>query len=138
MRYVLTASGVPVGYLHLAGSPRTCGDPHPYAAFFDSGLAEVAGRFGTALVLSHGPRARPNPRQRRLRREAHAEQSRWQPRLGLLDQEMRLVTTGLIRLFSFPGQRPMAVIDFRSLPAPIGARVWRRLVRARERLQPAA
>jgi hypothetical protein len=138
MRYVLTVHGVPVGHLYVAGGARTCGYLLAYPAYVETGLAAVARRFAEAIMLSHGPGARPSPRQRRLRRAAHAEQRLWQARLGVLDPDMRHATTGLIRVVCFAGQLPMVVIDFRALPSPIGARASRQVADAHAEDRPAA
>lgn len=138
MRFVLTVYGVPVGHVYLAGGARACGYLLAYPTYHETGLAAVAARFGKAFILSHGPRARRNPRQRRLRREAHAEQRHWQTRLGLLGPDMRPVPAGLIRVVSFPNQCPTVVIDSRARPIAIGAWLRRPVLSVCASARPAA
>jgi len=138
MRYVLTVYGVPVGYVYLAGGRRTCSYLAPYAAYFQTGLAQVAARFADALTRSYGPTARPNPKQRRQLRAAREEQALWQARLGLLDESMRSVPTAVIRVVWFVARRPMVFVNFRDLPASVAAPRHRWIGFMRASTRPAA
>lgn len=138
MRYVLTVDGVPVGRAHLPPGNRVAGHVDPLPGFFEFGLAAVAYRAGEALRLSQGPAARPSPRQRRLRLAAREERVAWEPRLGLLDDRGAQVPVGRISVLAFSLAKPFVIIDFRTLPALVGARLRPPVSRGLETVLPAA
>jgi hypothetical protein len=123
MRYVLTVDGVPVGFVTLATGRRVAAYLVPFSGFIETGLAAAAFRRGLALTLTHGPTARPSPRQRRLVREVREERRRWEERLGLLDPYGAMVPAGSIGVVWCPERRPFVLVDFTLLPVRLGATV---------------
>ena len=137
MHCVLTVDGVPVGRVVLAPRERTSAFIEPFPAFAETGLAAAATRAGEALRLSHGPSARPCPRQRRLRLAARLERRHWELRLGLLDDrgvQMAAARLGVITL----GGRMFLIADFRASLALMGARLVQPPAFDRARARPAA
>ena len=129
MRFLLTVDGVPAGSLALRPQRRAAGYLTPWPAFVSTGLSQVAARFTYALTLSYGPRARPNPRQRRLLRAARAEQREWGVRLGLLDEHHVPVPAAPIRVFWNRSQAPLVVVGFdKALAADLARLTAPRLV----------
>jgi hypothetical protein len=123
MRYVLTVDGVPVGFVYLPAGHRVAGYLVPFEAFVSTGLAEAALRRGLALTLSHGPSARPSPRQRRLVQAVLQERQVWSSRLGLLDARGWMVPAGKIGVFWCAERRPLVIVDLRLLPVRLGASI---------------
>jgi hypothetical protein len=123
MRYVLTVDGVPVGFVFLPAGRRVAGHLVPFAAFVSTGLAEAAFRRGLALTLSHGPGARPSPRQRRLVQAVRQERPTWELRLGLLDARGWMVPAGRIGVVWCAERKPWVIVDLRLLPVRSGANV---------------
>ena len=124
MLYLLTLDGVPVGQL-------TAPDPAPawYASRLETllgpgdgtGLMLHALRIGEWISLTHGPRPRPSPRQRRMGAELEETRPRWRDRLGLLDRWGVHVPVARVEVIWFPGKRPFVTLDFRLSLGQVGA-----------------
>ena len=123
MRYLLTLDGVPVGQLMTP-------DPvpgwyvcrlEPLPDFYYTGLIVHALRIGEWIRLTHGPRPRPSPRQRRMGAELEETRPRWRDRLGLLDRWGVHVPVARVEAIWFAGQRPFVTLDFRLSLGQVGA-----------------
>lgn len=140
MRYLLTLDGVPVGRFLLPDpAPARCACRlEPLPGFIGSLLAPHALRIGEWIGLTHGPRARPSPRQRRMGEALRMTRPRWRSRLGVLNRWGVHVPAAGVEVIWFPGRDPFVTLDLRYSLGQVGARHRSRRIAGGNIIVPAA